>query len=223
MKAAGHRAFKDQLYEQLARISRALANPHRLELVDLLGQSERSVEELAQLAALSVANASQHLQTLRAAQLVSARRQGPRVFYRLAGPEVFRAWQAIRDLGEGRLAEVQRLVRTYLEDRGKLEPVTAAELLERLREGKVVVLDVRPAEEFRSGHIAGARSIPVDELDARLHDLPRDQEVIAYCRGPFCVYSDEAVAALRKHGLSARRLAVGFPDWREAGLPVSKE
>ncbi|HEX5501188.1 MAG TPA: metalloregulator ArsR/SmtB family transcription factor, partial [Thermomicrobiales bacterium] len=215
-----HRAFKDQLFAQFARVCKALANPHRLELVDLLAQGERSVEDLAGLTGLSVANASQHLQTLRRARLVETRRDGLYVYYRLAGDAVFRAWQAIRQVGEENLAEIDRVVRDFLEDRAALAPVGAAELLARLRDEGLVVLDVRPAEEYRAGHIAGARSLPVAELAARLREIPPDREVIAYCRGPYCVFADEAVALLRARGYRARRLAEGLPDWRAAGLPV---
>ena len=220
MKAFDHRAFKAQLFDQLARIGKALANPHRLELIDLLAQGERTVEELARETAMSVANTSSHLQTLLAAQLVTARRAGPYAHYRLADDAVFRAWQAVRDLGELRLAEVDRLVSAYLEDRGQLEAVSAPSLLERMRAGSAVLLDVRPAREFAAGHITGARSIPMEELEARLDELPVESEVVAYCRGPFCVFSDEAVALLRERGRDARRLDLGYPDWRAAGLPV---
>jgi rhodanese-related sulfurtransferase/DNA-binding transcriptional ArsR family regulator len=214
-----HRAFKDELYREFTRVVKALANPHRLELVDLLAQGERSVEELAGLTALSVANASQHLQTLRAARLVEARREGLYVYYRLAGEPVYRAWQAIRALGEERLAEVERVVRTYLEDRDALAPVTAAELLDRLHDDGLVILDVRPELEYRAGHIPGARSVPVGDLEGYLSELPPYREVVAYCRGPYCVYAHEAVRRLRAAGRRARRLEDGWPEWRLAGLP----
>lgn len=216
-----HRELKDRLYEQFARIGKAVANPHRLELLDLLAQGERHVEDLASEAALPVANASQHLQALRRAQLVAVRRVGPFAYYRLADERVFRLWQALRDLGEARLAEVDRIVHTYLGDRDGLEPVDAPALLRRLHDEDVVVLDVRPAAEYWASHIPGARSIPVRELARRLDELPPGREVIAYCRGPYCVFSDEAVALLRAHGFRAQRLAVGLPDWRSAGLPVA--
>lgn len=214
------RAFKDQNYQQLARITKALASPQRLELVDLLAQGERSVEELAREADRSIANASQHLQVLRAARLVEARREGRFVYYRLADDGVFRLWQAVRDLGEVRLAEIKALAHDFLRDRDILEPIGAAELLERLRQGQASVLDVRPEEEYRAGHIPGARSVPLRELKARLQEIPPDKEVIAYCRGPNCVLAMEAVAQLRAHGFKARRYAEGLPDWRAAGLPV---
>ena len=221
MDARRHREFKDSLFQQLARVTKALSSPRRLELVDLLAQGERSVEELAELSGMSVANASQHLQALRAAVLVTVRRAGPRSLYALADDAVFRTWQAIRELGRRQFAEIDRLVELYVAQRERLESVTVGQLRERLRRDRVVVLDVRPAHEFRAGHIRGARSIPVRELERRLAELPRSREVIAYCRGPFCVYADEAVALLRRRGFRARRLDVGFPDWKAAGLPVA--
>ncbi|MCI0673635.1 MAG: metalloregulator ArsR/SmtB family transcription factor, partial [Myxococcaceae bacterium] len=198
----------------------ALGNPHRLELVELLAQGERTVEALARESGLSLANASQHLQVLREAHLVEARREGLYAFYRLASPEVSAVVRSMRRLAEAHLAEVDRLVATYLKDRDSLEAVERKELLARLREGHVTVLDVRPDEEYRQGHIAGAISIPVDALEARLKELPRGREVVAYCRGPYCVYADEAVRVLRARGRKARRLADGFPEWQAAGLPV---
>ena len=219
--STSHRVFKDPLFDQFARIGKAVANPHRLELLDLLAQGERRVEDLAGETALSVANASQHLQALRQAGLVATRRAGTSIYYRLADERVFRLWQAIREVGEARLAEIDRLTQTFLTDRAQFEAVDAATLLRRLGEGDVVVLDVRPEREFRAGHIPDARSIPIDELEGRLHEVPRDREIVAYCRGPYCVFSDEAVALLRAHGYDARRLDVGLPDWRSAGLPVA--
>jgi rhodanese-related sulfurtransferase/DNA-binding transcriptional ArsR family regulator len=221
--STSHRAFKDPLFDQFARIGKAVANPHRLELLDLLAQGERRVEELAGETALSVANASQHLQALRQAGLVETRRAGTSIYYRLADERVFRLWQAIREVGEARLAEIDRLTQTFLTDRAQLEAVDAGTLVRRLKDGDVVVLDVRPAREFRAGHIPAARSIPIDELAERLHEIPRDREIVAYCRGPYCVFSDEAVALLRAKGYDARRLDVGLPDWRSAGLPVATE
>lgn len=222
MKPIAHRQFKDQLFRELARIGRAFASPHRLELLDLLAQSERSVDSLARLAGMSVANTSQHLQVLRGASLVAVRRDGGSSYYRLADDRVLRVWQAIRDLGESQLAEVDRLMRRFLAHREQFQSVTADELLRRMRDDEVVVLDVRPAEEFEAGHIAGARSVPVDELEKRLGRIPKGREIVAYCRGPFCVYADEAVQKLRARGYRASRLDVGYPDWRAAGLPVAK-
>lgn len=215
-----HRELKDRLYEQFARIGKAMASPKRLEILDLLAQGERTVEEIAGEAAMPVASASQHLQVLKNARMVESRREGLYAFYRLAGEEVFEAWRAVRELGEERLAEVDRVVETYLEDRSALEAVGAERLMELLAEGDAVVLDVRPEREYRSGHIAGAVSVPVAELEARLQTLPRDKEIVAYCRGPYCVFSDEAVKLLKARGYRASRLAEGFPEWRSAGLPV---
>ncbi len=217
-----HRAFKDALFDQFARIGKAVANPHRLELLDLLAQGERRVEDLAREANLPVANASQHLQALRRARLVEARRQGTAIYYRLADQRVLRLWQAIRELGEARLAEVEQLTRAYLHDRSQLEAVDAATLWQRLADEGVIVLDVRPVEEYRAGHIPGARSIPVTELAARLNELPPDRDIVAYCRGPYCVFADEAVALLRDRGYRAARLIEGLPDWQSAGFPVER-
>jgi len=216
------RQFKDELYGQFARIGKALSNPHRLELVDLLAQGERTVEDLATEANLPIANASQHLQVLRAAQLVDVRRDGLYAYYRLSNERVFHVWQVLQDLGDHQLAEVGRLVQDFLQDRSSLQSVNAAELVKRMEAGDVLILDVRPELEYRSGHIPGARSIPVDELEARLAELPRDQEIIAYCRGPYCVFADEAVTLLQKHGYRARRLTDGLPDWQARNLPVER-
>lgn len=216
------RTFKNQLYEQFARLGKALAHGRRLELLDLLSQGERSVEELAREMAMSVASASQHLQVLRAARLVEVRREGLYAHYRLADERVFRLWQALRDLGEERLAEIDRVVQTFLQDRQTLEAINVQELRQRLQEGSVVVLDVRPEAEYRAGHIAGARSIPIAELQARLREIPRSREIVAYCRGPYCVFADEAVALLRAKGYRVRRFEQGLPDWRALGLPVEK-
>jgi len=217
-----HRAFKDALYDQFARIGKAVANPHRLELLDLLAQSERHVEDLAREADLPIANASQHLQTLRRVRLVEVRRQGTSMYYRLADERVFRLWQAIRMLGEARLAEIDQLAQRYLADPSRFEAVDAATLLHRLQDADVIVLDVRPEEEYRFGHIPGARSIPIGELAERLEELPAEREIVAYCRGPYCVFADEAVALLRKRGYHATRFAQGLPDWQAEGLPVER-
>lgn len=212
--------FKARLFAEFARIGKALGSPHRLQLVDVLAQGERSVEELAGELGIPVANASQHLQVLRSAQLVSVRRDGLFSRYRLAAPQVFRVWQAVRDLGRQRLAEVDRVVGQFLGHREGKEAIDAQELRRRLQEGEVVVLDVRPRAEYVAGHIAGARSVPIDELDRRLREIPAGRDVVAYCRGPYCVFSDEAVAFLRERGRRALRLAEGFPDWEALGFPV---
>ncbi len=218
-----HRAFKNQLFEQFARIGKALANPHRLELLDLLAQGERTVENLAQETSISVASTSRHLQVLRAARLVEVRREGLYAYYQLADERVFVVWQAIRNLGEARLAEIDLIVQTFLKDRESLEAVDAEELLARLQDESVIILDVRPEEEYRAGHIPSARSVPVERLEAYLEEIPKDREIVAYCRGPYCVFSDEAVALLRSRGYQARRLAQGLPDWRAVGMPVERE
>jgi rhodanese-related sulfurtransferase/biotin operon repressor len=220
MNDLDHRVYKNQIYEQFTRIAKAAANSHRLELLDLLAQSERTVEELARETEMSVANASQHLQTLRAAGLVEVRRAGLYAHYRLADDRVFRLWQAIRDVGEARLADVDRTVATFLSDRATIETIDSAELLLRLGNTDVIVLDVRPAEEYRAGHIPGAVSVPVAELGSYLGQIPQDREVIVYCRGPYCVFADEAVTLLRSRGYTAFRYSLGLPDWRVAGLPV---
>jgi rhodanese-related sulfurtransferase len=215
-----HRQFKDAIYEQLARIGKATSSPKRLELLDLLCQGPRTVEALAEQAAISVANASQHLKALRAARLVDATKKGLYVEYRLADDEVCRFFVALRGLAEARLAEIDQVTREYFERRGSMEAVAGKELLRRAKNGDVTVLDVRPAEEYRAGHIPGAVSIPVAELKTRLHELPKDREVVAYCRGPYCVMAADAVALLRKRGFTAHRMEQGVADWRARGLRV---
>lgn len=216
------RAFKEELYEQFARIGKAFSSPRRLELIDLLAQSEWSVEELAEESHMSVANASRHLQVLRRERLVRSRKEGTYVYYQLASSDVYRAWQAMRAVGEARLADLDRVVDRYLSDRDQFEPVTPDELETRLEQEDVVLLDVRPPKEYRAGHIPGARSIPVDELEDRLDELPEDQEIVAYCRGPYCVFSDEAVQRIQAEGRKARRLSGGLPDWMAEGRPVEE-
>jgi len=216
-----HRAFKDRLYAEFASIGKALASAHRLELLDLLGQGERSVDELAQEIGQSLANTSAHLQVLRQARLVESDKRGLNVVYRLAAPEVFELWRMLRGLGTARLAEVDRLVEMFLTDRTSLAAVDLEELKRLVADDSVTLLDVRPALEYRQGHIPDARSIPVEELEQRLDELPRDREVVAYCRGPYCVFSDEAAELLQTHGFRVRRFEEGFPEWRAAGLPVA--
>jgi rhodanese-related sulfurtransferase/DNA-binding transcriptional ArsR family regulator len=220
MKTQDKRAFKNQVYEQFARIGKALSSARRLELLEVLAQGEHSVEVLANETGMSIANASQHLQILRAAQLVEVRREGVYIYYQLADERVFTLWQTMRQVGEARMAEIDRIVDTYLHDRNQLQPIGASELLQRLVEDNIVLLDVRPAEEFIAGHLPGALSMPVAELEARLSELPLDKQIMAYCRGPYCVFADEAVVLLRSYGYSARRLEQGLPDWRALGLPV---
>ena len=214
------RQFKDELFEQFARIGKALSSGRRLELLELLAQGERSVEDLAVETSQSVANTSQHLQVLRLARLVESRREGTYIRYRLADENVLRLWLAMRDLGQARLAEIGRLVETFLKNRGGLEPVTCLELQRRIKDGSAIVLDVRPPEEYAAGHISGARSIPVAELRARIKEVPRKRLVVAYCRGPYCVFADQAVTLLRDAGYHAFRLEGGFPDWQMQGMPV---
>jgi rhodanese-related sulfurtransferase len=216
------RGAKTALFDEFARAAKALASGRRIELVDVLANGERTVEALAGEVGLSVANTSQHLQLLRHAGLVSSRREGTSVHYRLAGPEVFELWRVLRTLAASRLAEVERLAAAYLGGRDDLEPVTREELARRLEDGEdLVVLDVRPAAEYAAGHLPGAVSIPVGELRRRLAELPADREVVAYCRGPYCAFAHEAVAMLRQEGFSARRLEDGLPEWQAAGLAVT--
>lgn len=217
-----HRTFKGEINEQFARITKALANPHRLELVDLLAQGERSVEDLANETSMSIANASQHLQALRGAHLVDARKAGLRVYYRLSDPAVYQLIQIIRELAQHQLAEVDRIVSTYLTQRASMEAITLNELRARLDEPGLVILDVRPALEFAQGHIAGARSIPIDELENRLTELSPEQEIVAYCRGTYCVFADEAVELLTARGYEVRRMQQGYPDWALAELPIEQ-
>lgn len=216
-----HREFKDRLYGQFARIGKALSSPHRLEILELLAQSERTVDSLATEIGLSLANASQHLQALRQAALVDSRKDGLFVYYRLASPEVFDLSKVLRTVAEGRLAELERLVHEHFGDRGDAEAVPMAELLKRARSKQVVILDTRPASEYVAGHIPGAISVPVDDLKQRLQQLTKGKEYVAYCRGPYCVYADRAVELLKAQGRRARRLRDGFPEWRAAGLPVA--
>jgi rhodanese-related sulfurtransferase/DNA-binding transcriptional ArsR family regulator len=220
MKHQNHRLFKDRLYEQFARIGKALGNSHRLELLELLAQGERAVEALASESGLSTANASQHLHALREAGLVESRKEGLFVHYRLADPSVFELCSSLRTVAEVRLAELERLVRNHFGERSDPEPVQMNELLARARKGDVVILDTRPAHEYAAGHIIGAISVPIEELQQRLRKLPKSNEYVAYCRGRYCIYADQAVQLLRSNGRRARRLEDGFPEWKAAGFPV---
>jgi len=215
------REVKDGLYEQFARIGKAVANPRRIELLDLLCQGERSVEVLAETAAMGVTNTSAHLRVLREARLVDTRREGNRVFYRLADVTVCDFFVSLRDLASNRFAEVEQMTRDYFEARDRLDPVGRAELLVRANHGDVIVLDVRPGEEYEAGHIPGAISIPLDQLEQRLSGLPRDAEIVAYCRGPYCVLAPQALELLHRHGFRARRLDGGLPEWRQDGRKVA--
>lgn len=214
------RAVKEALNEQFARLGKAVASPKRIELLDLLCQGERSVEGLARATRMGLTNTSAHLQVLRQARLVDTRREGVRVFYRIADDAVCRFYFALRDLGRERLAEVEQVVRDYFAARDELEPLSREALLERVQRGEAAVIDVRPAEEYAAGHVPGAVSIPLRELEQRLGELPRRQEIVAYCRGPYCVLAPEALTTLRANGFRARRLEDGFPEWRLAGMPV---
>ncbi|MDP1731860.1 MAG: metalloregulator ArsR/SmtB family transcription factor [Devosia sp.] len=215
------RPFKDRLYWQFARIGKAVASPHRLELLELLAQSERTVESLANEVGLSLANASQHLLALREAGLVKSRKQGLFVHYSLADDSVFELTRAMRIVAEHQLADLDRLVREHFAGRGDTEPVGMNALLKKAKSGEVVILDTRPTNEYEAGHIAGAVSAPVDTLQERLGQFPKNKEYVAYCRGPYCVYADRAVELLRSSGRKAKRLEDGFPEWKAAGLPIS--
>ncbi len=214
------REFKDALFAQFAQVGAAFASPKRIEIIDLLAQGERNVEIIAKETGLTVGNTSRHLQVLKGANLVAARKDGLQVYYRLADPMVLRGYRTLRELSESRLAEVGRLVEDYFGSTDGLEPVEKEDLLRRARKRDVTVLDVRPVPEFEAGHIAGAVSIPLTELERRLAELPRGRRVVAYCRGPYCVLAAEAVRLLRKRGVEAARLKEGYPEWRDAGLPV---
>ncbi len=216
------RSFKDQLYQQFARIGKALASPHRIEMMELLSQRERNVESLANELGLTIGNASAHLQVLREARLVEARKEGLFVHYKVADDVVLDLLGGLRKVAETRLTEVNHLVDSYFTYRRGMDAIGFNELKARLRAQSVILIDVRPVEEYVAGHIAGAISIPHDEIDERLPDIPRDREVVAYCRGPYCVYADEAVAALTKKRRKARRLEGGFPEWKSAGLPIGE-
>lgn len=211
---------KQALFAEFAAVAKALAHAHRLELLEQLAQGEHSVEILAQKTGLSIANASQHLQHMRRAGMVGARRDGKFVYYRLADEGVLELLAALRRIAERNVAEVGRIVRSYFDDRDSLEPISREELAERMRVGTVTVLDVRPEDEFALGHVPGAVNVPLRALEGRLSELDPSQEIVAYCRGAFCVLSYEVVAALRARGFKARRLEDGFPEWRAAALPV---
>lgn len=220
-KGPGSRESKAALFDALAEVAGALAAGRRAEIVDLLSQGERSVEEVAAELGQSVANTSHHLRSLARAGLVRSRREGTRIFYRLAGPEVEELWAALRAVAQAERDDLSRLAGAYLGPVEELEVVSREDLIARLREGAVTVLDVRPVAEYQAGHIPGARSVPLSELDEVLAELPRDLEVVAYCRGPFCVFAPAAVRALLAAGFRAVRLEEGFPEWRRAGLPVA--
>ena len=220
MTHRAHRHFKERLYGQFAHLGKALASPLRIEFLELLAQGERTVDSLATETDISLANASQHLQALRHAGLVDSRKNRLFVHYRLADPAIVELCIALRKVAERRSAELERLVRGHFGDRSNVEAVAMADLLKRSRSREVIVLDTRPASEYEAGHITGAISVPVEDLRRRLKELPRNKEYVAYCRGPYCVYADQAVELLQSKGRRARRLLEGFPEWRAAGLPV---
>ncbi len=218
------RAVKTELFDQFAKVAQALASGRRVEIVDVLANGERSVEELARQVAMSVANTSRHLQVLKEAGLVAATRDGTRVRYRVASPVVYQSWVALRSLAADRLPGVKGLVEAYLGTREGLEPISADELRARLAAGEpLVIVDVRPSEEYQAAHLPGAVSIPLDELEQRLRELPRDREVVAYCRGPYCAFAPEAVRTMRAHGYPARQLTDGLPEWVAAGNVVESD
>jgi rhodanese-related sulfurtransferase len=214
------REFKDKVYGELSKITKAMANPHRLEIIELLAQGDYSVEQIALQTSLSVANTSQHLQTLKTAQLVDVDRKGNFIYYRLSNDKVFKTWKTLRELGVERILSIERLVRDFRQSKFKFESVTVEELIKKIEKGNVTILDVRPETEYRKGHIANSVSIPFDQLSKRMNELSKRNEIIAYCRGPFCVFADEAVAMLIKAGYKAKRLDEGFPDWSALGLPI---
>ncbi len=212
---------KFELFTQFAEIAKALGSPHRLVILELLAQRERSVDDLASAARLSVANASQHLRLMRKVGLLVSRRNGTQILYRVSDPAVLDLVTSLHRVGERNLAEVREIVGGYFRQRDALEPVSREELAQRMRDGLVTVLDVRPEDEFDAGHLPQAIKAPLRELEKHLRDLPKDREVVAYCRGPYCVFSFEAVALLREHGFTARRLEDGFPEWKAAGMPIA--
>jgi rhodanese-related sulfurtransferase len=214
------REFKDIVFQQFASMAQAFSSPKRLEIIDILAQGERDVETLAKLAAMTVANTSRHLQILKSARLVKSRQDGVRVFYSPADDEVVNCWKSLQRLAEKRNAEIKEIAREFFEAREALEPISRKELLRRIKNHDATILDVRPVEEYESAHIAGAISIPLPELKKRLKEIPKDREVVAYCRGPYCVLSAEAVVLLRNAGYKVIRLEDGVHEWKRAGLPT---
>ena len=214
------REFKDSVFQHFAGIAHAFSSSKRLEIIDVLGQGERNVESLAKEVSMTIANTSQHLKTLKNARLVESRKLGVQVFYQISDDEVLSCWKGLQTLAEKRIAEIKEVTRMFFEERGGMEPISRDELRERIQNGNVIVLDVRPVEEYKSGHLPNAVSIPIAELSQRLDEIPEDCEVVSYCRGPYCVLSAEAVVILRNTGRKAVRLEEGFPEWKAAGLPV---
>ena len=208
------REFKDKVYTVLAKLVKAMANPHRLEIIDLLGQTERSVEEIATETGMSVANASQHLQILKQSNLVQIKRNGNFILYRLASDNVYRSWNDLRQAGIESLAEVEKVVKDFRAKKSSFEPVRLEDLLSRIKSSNIILLDVRPEQEFKAGHIPKSISIPIDQLSRRIGELKKSKHYIAYCRGPFCVFADDAVQLLTQKGFKANRLEEGYPDWK---------
>ena len=221
MSAVGDRAAKAALYDGFAEVAKALASGRRAEIIDVLAQGERSVDDISDEIGQSVANTSHHLRAMARAGLLTTRRHGTRIFYALASDRVGELWSALRDVAGDHVAGLERLAAAYLGDREGVDVVDRSELARRLKQRQVMVLDVRPAREYAAGHIAGARSVPIAELRRHLRALPKDSDVVAYCRGPYCVYADDAVRQLNRKGIRARRLIDGFPEWKRAGLPVA--
>jgi len=217
------RAFKDKVFSELAKISGALSNPRRLEIIDLLSQGEKTVERIAVATGMSVANASQHLQVLKNGSLVEIKREGNFIFYRLTNNKVAEIWKNLREFGIDRLSEIDKAVTEFRAEKQIFESVTITQLLKKMDEENVVLLDVRPLDEYSSGHISASVCIPIDELADRMNELPKNQTIVAYCRGPFCVFADEAIYLLRKNGFQASRMEEGFPDWKLKGLPVTSD
>jgi rhodanese-related sulfurtransferase len=220
MPLVGDRAAKDALFEGFAEVAKALASGRRTEIVDVLAQGERSVDEISEEIGQSIANTSHHLRAMARAGLLTTRREGTRIVYRLASERVSELWAALRDVAVDHVAGIERLANAYLGERDGVDVIDRDELATRLDRGEVLVLDVRPGAEYTAGHIAGARSVPIAELRRQLRALPKGGEVVAYCRGPYCVYADDAVRELNRRGFKARRLIDGFPEWKRAGLPV---
>ncbi|MFQ5675166.1 MAG: ArsR/SmtB family transcription factor [bacterium] len=216
------REFKDTVFEQFAKIAHAFSSPKRLEIIDILAQGERDVDSLSKQVQMTVANTSRHLQTLKSIRLVASRKAGVQVFYRLADGEVRKCFQRLQSLAEKRSMEIREIVRLFFEERDGMEPISKDDLWKRVQNNDVIVLDVRPSEEYKKGHIPGALSIPLSQLKKRLDEIPKGREVVAYCRGPYCVLSAEAMEILRNAGYKAVRLKEGLPEWKEAGLPVEE-
>lgn len=212
--------LKHQIYEQFARMGKAFSNPRRLEIIDLLSQSAHTVEDLADKTEMSIASVSQHLQVLKRAHLVTYKREGTYMRYRLTDDDVFSAWKVLRELAQQRILDIENLIETYFSERNSLETISVEELLQRIRDEDVILLDVRPTDEYEAGHIPNALSIPVEELEAQLETLPKDIEIIAYCRASYCLFSDRAALLLREKGFKARVYKEGMPEWRTQGLPV---